>query len=497
MPITWQNINAPSNDGAIRGLALAGQGITAAFDRLGNVVTDQQNANQMAADRVDEGNVLALKEALAGARTPQEVAALQGRLDQMRSGLSNKGRTAVLGAEDARTAAVMREITARNTFDDSLTAREQANRLAAITRPGAIAKAEADANNLPIEINLARDMLLNREKLQPITNATAVQTAQNASRAAKFAGDMAPALEGNARVKAALEADTLTVQQNATKNAIEDNGISAEVSKQAAAYHSAMLADRTKLGALASKRGYPVDPNGAPDILKMSSAQITQLNADAGLAGLRSTKDLFEGDTKAMNGFVQDVIKSGSFTPEALARNQARIQGAFNSTTTGVPIGDDAAKIARTTAMTDVIQMENDSRNRFAPNSPDALNTYDQLYKEIPGLVASDAQEDVRPLQKMLSRFATQGIEVAPGQYVTPSAQDIRAALLGYTPNFKGNFFNSTQAEDIEKSLKTMLKSGNVTELLQQAEQSRIQNRVRTVKNILAGNPAPAAPSKK
>lgn len=117
--ITWQNINAPSNDSAMRGFASAGDNFNRAFDSLGGILKGAEVAQQYRVDQADEAKVLAFKEAMSKARTPDEVATLQGQWDTMRSDMTNKGRTAVLGAEDARTAALQQQITTRNTFNDA------------------------------------------------------------------------------------------------------------------------------------------------------------------------------------------------------------------------------------------------------------------------------------------------------------------------------------------------------------------------------------------
>lgn len=118
-PITWQNINTPSNEGAARGFAAAGTGFNSALDKLGGILKGAQDAQQFRTDQAEEAKVLAFKEAMGKARSPAEVASLQSQWDTMRADMSNKGRSAVLGAEDARTAAVQQQMTVGNAFDDA------------------------------------------------------------------------------------------------------------------------------------------------------------------------------------------------------------------------------------------------------------------------------------------------------------------------------------------------------------------------------------------
>ena len=125
MPITWQNINPPSNADVMQGFTQAGLGITGAFDAFGKALAERQAANQGIQDRTDDTAVLNLKEALAGAKTPEAVDALQGQLAAMRGTMNIRGRTAALGAEDARTSALQTQILAKNKFNDEVTDNKQ------------------------------------------------------------------------------------------------------------------------------------------------------------------------------------------------------------------------------------------------------------------------------------------------------------------------------------------------------------------------------------
>lgn len=103
-PITWQNIQAPSIGEASRAMQVAQQSFNNGFGVLDRVLTDRQAVNQGMQERENLAKTLAFKELIAGADANQ-IAALQasGQLDAMRSGLDVQGRTAVLGAEEART----------------------------------------------------------------------------------------------------------------------------------------------------------------------------------------------------------------------------------------------------------------------------------------------------------------------------------------------------------------------------------------------------------
>ena len=512
MTITWQNINSPNNSGAMQGFAAAGQNFNSAFDKLGDMLKGAEAAKQYRVDQADDSNVLALKEALSAARTPEEVMALQGQLNTMRSGLTNKGRTAVLGAEEARTSSLQQQITARNAFTDGLRNRDTNIALENERAPVALANAIEARANQPREAQLTRAAIEQRLLMQPATDAlalsdltnrvaiaptlqsTAVTNAQNANRAALFAQENTSTVEALAKQKFAIDGSTLSVQGNQTQNTLEDQNLSAFAAKASAAYQNSQLQDRIKLGALATKRGYPVDASGAPDVKNMKSVELVQLNADAGLAGLRSTNDLFAGDTKAAMGFRNSLT---GFSPEAIARNEATINKAFSTVNKNGPIGADAQAVARAEAEEIVMTQEKDSRNWYAPGSKDARNSYEVLAKEIelhPSF--KDSAEDLPHVQNLLKRISETGLKTKNGEKVVPSVENVMGAIRS---TYEGwNIRNRGRAEDIEKNLIESLSTSDVTKLLADSKESEIVKRRQAIKEILNGGNSPqTAPAKK
>lgn len=118
-PITWRNVVGPSLADAARPYESAQRTLEGAFDRLGNLFTQQQQVNQGFQDRADEAKVLNFKEALAGATTMDDVARIRAQRNQMLSGIiGNKFRAETIGAEEARTQALEQRITAANKFSN-------------------------------------------------------------------------------------------------------------------------------------------------------------------------------------------------------------------------------------------------------------------------------------------------------------------------------------------------------------------------------------------
>lgn len=498
MPITWQNVTAPSNEGAMRGFAAAGQNFDSAFDKLGGILKGAETAKQYQLDQADDANVLALKEALAGARTPEDVMALQGQLAQMRSGLTNKGRSAVLGAEDARTTSLQQQITARNVFNAGVVADGRNTVLGNVRAPMELENAQAVVDNAPMVRALDRAALVQRGTLQPITDATALTAAQNAGRAATFAGTRAPGQEALTLREDSLRGNTLTVQAKQTQDTLEDQNLSVLTAKTAAAYQTAMTQDKVKLGALATQLKLPVDAGGAPDLSRISDVDLAKLNQQATAAGLRTTGQLSSGDTQTVAKFSESLVGQG-FSAEAVARNQAKIGGAFNTVSNGAAVGNDAYNNAVKQAKVDTAQEAGDKENWNAPNSPNAMKNYEELIAQIAPdydqSKGSDKYEDLPYVQELFYKAATTGIEIKPGVFLTPSKQDMMAAVRKHG---RDNFvLNYERADAIERTLKANLSTARVSKLIIQSEASKGINEARSIREKVRESLGIGAPAKK
>lgn len=190
MPITWQNVNAPSIAEASRALLAAQGSIAGAFDGVGKVLTDQRDVNQGVLDRQRLSDTVAFKEALANAKTPEQLAALQqsGQLEQIRAALDPKSRAELIGAEDARNAAVQQQVLQNQAFTDKqaeVAARpvlEQARLMAA---HGDVAGAEAmlrelAAKGMPGVGELVQKAYVDKRAADKATADIALSTAQTA-----------------------------------------------------------------------------------------------------------------------------------------------------------------------------------------------------------------------------------------------------------------------------------------------------------------------------
>ncbi len=480
-PITWQNVNGPDNRLAAQLFEGAQNSINGGLDRFTKIITDREAVNQGAADRARLAAQEDYLNVVQSYKTPEELQAarMSGVLDQRLMALDPRNQSAVRPAVDARVAALQGQVTSNDLF--------QVNQ----AKQGMVMdNALADVSNAPINRELARNALLSRQAVEPVTQATALVAANNSARAADFVGKRAPGLEAVTLQEDALRGSQVAVDATTTAQRRQDQAIEAELAKTAQGYQDQQSADRLKLGAVAKQLGYRVTDAGAPDLANMTAEQRMKMDAAAVQAGLTKTSsDLFAGDTKAAEAALALFRSNPKFSPEAIARNQAKIVGAFDSTRVGMPVGNDALTLATNRAQAEVVQKEKDARNRFAPGSADAVTAYDEIAKEIDPMFGPNEREDLPHVQKLLQQMSTKGVEVSPGRFIVPSKQDVLAAVRS---TYEGwNVTNRGRAKDIEKQVKEALSGSDVTQNLADAEDSRRANRAKAVRDIL--NPlAPA-----
>ena len=491
-PITWQSIRTTAGEpaDAMRPLAGAQQSFNGVFDGLQNILNQRLAVEQSNNGAVQDAYKQNYLDQLQGAKTPEELAALQPTLEQARAALSPTNRAAVRGADEARTAGLRQQVTAGQAYDAGQVAYDAIplkDRIAALAAEGKGPEAMELAKTLPERAGRA-EVMSGVAKAQLTFNQTqrgeklAEATTPNLIEEQRLKQRLFPVTAANAEKRASVDSATLDTQGVEAGNAVLDRQIAAATTAAAQKSASEQLVVRQKQGDVAKKLGLGVDPSGAPDLGSLSKWDRTRLTAAITAAGLPDPFSTLSGDTASYQAHMRTLQSDPRFTPESLARNQTKIAGAFNTVMNGAPVGNDALARATAQAQADVVQKERDARNRYAPNSPDALNAYENLAQTIKAELPDNVKEDLPALQNMLSKFATKGLEVRPGVFITPSVTDIMGEIRGYD---KWNFLNATQARDIEANLKKTLGGSDVTELLKQTEESRIANRQRDVRAIL------------
>lgn len=514
-PITWQNVNAPSNDAAMRGIESAQKGILGGMDRLSSTWADGVKISEDVAARGRQASQEEYLNLVQSYKTPEELQAarMSGVLDQRLASLDPRNQAAVRGAQEARITSLQTQTTAGDTYAkgqkttaDAPMIEQHAQMVANNDTVGAAALRATNPNvNWGNSAQVAQDAKRLRSS-QDRTDAVdlagqpgklAAIAQSDAENAINYPVDLAnatakAALASGARAQAIqqqrLTGIDLENQQRTADQEVEDLKIAESTARFATISQQRTAAVRTGYGVLAKVRGFALAPDGGPDRSRMTNSEIAILTAAGKAAGMPAFDTMFSGNTQSAAA-LRASLKAQGFSDRGIANAGDLINGAADTSSVGALVGNDRVRAATAQATTDVMQEETDSRNRFAPGSPDAFNTYEALAKELPDMIPADAVEDTSEIQAMLNRFASKGIKLKDGRYVTPSAQDIRGAVRAYQPKrewaslgFKGNWRDGRQAEDIEASLKVMLESTDVTTDLANAELSRKQNRDRAIR---------------
>lgn len=247
-PITWRNV-APSADAntAAQLLLSSQRSINAALDPLQKAFQDQSAFGAQQAAMVREGNKQAFLDALAGAKTPEELAALQasGSLNTLKARLTPEGLAAVRGADEARLTGLRQQQVAGQQFDDYQTARVQApteDAIGQLIAEGALADAQGALDSNP--------QLKSRAKFQSAIAQARQAKVHQEREAAKFTADEAMRPIERARIQAATASSNATadsakqniLESNARIKAAEQDRASQRTAAQAQA-QSALLAE--------------------------------------------------------------------------------------------------------------------------------------------------------------------------------------------------------------------------------------------------------------
>lgn len=153
-PITWQSIRTTAGEpaDAMRPLAGAQQSFNGVFDGLQNILNQRLAVEQSNNGAVQDAYKQNYLDQLQGAKTPEELAALQPTLEQARAALSPTNRAAVRGADEARTTGLRQQVTAGQTYDAGQVAYNAIplkDQIAALVTQGKGAEAMELAKTLP------------------------------------------------------------------------------------------------------------------------------------------------------------------------------------------------------------------------------------------------------------------------------------------------------------------------------------------------------------
>ena len=449
-PITWQNVNGPSLAPAGAALNAAQSSFNGGFDQLQNILRQRELTEAANAGVLQENSKQAFLDTLHSARTPEELAALQasGKLDEMRGGLSAQSRAAVRGAEEGRLTALRQSAVATNNFDDMVRTREEAPKINEVR--------SLIAQNKFADAGVLLDQYQLRDEAPLYSSLSATQRALV---------DQARTDKANAR------ADRLSV----LKLGEAERG---EVEAVRASEEAASVRDLTNQVAVMAQ-AHRQEGAFKPD-LKAAIAEAIRTG--------KPVKDFTPlSDTDAADKALDAIAKTGKFSARLLEAQRGNIRGAFATNGLNPLVGSDAAKRDVAAAEEEVAFDESDKNNWYAPGSPNARRNYEELSKDIPALIDKttgvDSEEDVGPLQDLITELGTVGLEVEKGVFVSPSANDVRAAIRGAEG---GWFRDAKRAENVREKLLEMTKKSVFKQMIKEGEQSTDYRRQQAIKKILS-----------
>ena len=477
-PITWQTVNGPSIAQAAIPMESAAKLILGGFDRAGKTLDGYNTQQQGIEDRGANAKVQSFLERLQRVSSPEEVASLQasGELDTLRAGLRPQDLEKVRGAEDKRVQSLMQQTSAKNTFDDAV-AKRAADPVFEAYRIAGLNGDEATQTRLLAENPNMRGWADQVEKDKALERKMKDQA---------FADELAPYTRDNTIAQSKLTGVQLKNAERANNDAEEERRLSIRLAGEQQKYLDQQNQQETELGKVAQRLGLPVDPSGRARVSEYTQEQKLRLDNEAILSGGLPSDTIRGSDTLTADKMLERLAKSGEFSPQAIMKNRDAIRSTFASNVSTGAVGNDAATIALNRAREKVINDERAKDNWSAPGAPDTRRNYEELAKDVPSLIDKtsgiDPEEDVADVQKLLNELAVKGIEVKKGVFVTPSTNDVRAALRQASG---GWFKDSTRADNVKEYLKNIMSSPEVTKRLAEAEDLKVFKRKEAVREIL------------
>jgi len=424
-PITWRNVDGPNLAAAAQPLALAGQSVNNAFDQFNRVIQQRQafsdNLAATAQDTVKQNYL----DALALAKSPEQLAALQasGQLDDLQAGMTAQTRGAIRGADDARLASVRTNESAANTFNDQLRARAEAPII------GAIKDRALRGDTDGAMADLAASSLYDKSGVE-----AAIHEIGRSRIAESRADQLAPFALQSAQRGAELGGLQVTAAKRAESDALDSRAADALVNADAAvSYQDQRERQRSLVGAadafqLKNKTPIPRRLDGSVDIARLDSDTYDKFNSSLKRGGLPSLEDVQYGDTRAAKVAVEKLRASGAKATD-IARIQSQMPAMFN-TAPIAPVGNDADILATRNRADQALDADNQMKygTVATPASQDALTStaLDTIGKVTkPGTWREEAARET-----ILKKLSTDGIDVN-GVRVLPNAAQLRQIVAG------------------------------------------------------------------
>lgn len=479
-PITWQNINAPSVGEASRAMYLGGMGINAGFDKLGEVLKQREAVETANWNTTKTNNTEEIYRQMAQYDTPEayQAALKSGAIQSIMGGMGAQyDQVGVRQAMNAQMGILQDRTMKANAFQDSTQAHTQkpvVEQAMAMAASGDVAGSKALLAANP-----------------DITNTAPIIQAGFAGEAAQNERNLKAALQPGA-IPLAVANQKLVATETADKTrAASDAAMQRNldtVLQKATADH---LANKEQLGLpygkLAELNGIPVDTKGIPRYESMTKNDIAKMDFLAKSNGLAPYSQFAISDTAAGDKILKSVENSPDFTKEFVQKNREAIRSAADSTKFGGSIGDTAAAKLAASAQTDVAMQERKQNTWYAPNSPNAMNNYEEIAKRIPELVPIEGNRS--SVQNAIFKAATKGILLEDGSRVVPSMNDILGAIRNTTDDTGPDWLRgvNTHGTNVLKTLKKNLSTADSTQKFIDSEELQVYTRKQAAKNIIAG----------
>ena len=470
-PITWRNVDTANLAQSAVPLAYSQQSINGAFDAFQNILRQRQevdNANTQAIQEVGKQNFL---DALAQARTPEQMAALQqsGQLDALRQSMGTQARAAVRGADEARLTSVRQQTAQEQAFNAAQLERSQVplkDEIASLTANRDFAGARALAEQHP--------ELLNRAALF-----NGIATAER--NATIQARDDAAAQDNAATRKLNLTEAQTTARERAVSREVD-----ATVRADASAYQTRMANNRQLVNeALLGFSAFdiPRKTDGSVDMSQLTPTQIDEVDAFLASKGNGvPTLDVLEtGDTEAAVSVLNRAREAGA-TPADMARIQG-VLPALLGTTAVNPIGNDAQRIAVRNAQQDALEADAQARLGvvYTPGTAKDLMTVGN--QAIDGLRKQGTWRNGEYRRQLADWVAEQGVKTKDKQgnevRVLPSPEKL-AILIQQTDQ---DWIGDAGGDDLKDALDRWQNSTEAKEGAKTLMESNLRKIQRTVLN--------------
>lgn len=392
-PITWRNVDAPSNMEAMRGFSLAQNSFDGAFANINKVLADRQameNANYAAGQENAKQNFL---DALQAAKTPEELAALQasGQLDPMKTGMNAATRAAVRGSEEARLTSVRNQVLDANKYGDQMADHSEQPVIQDINAriagkdwlgaQGAIDNANVrDKAKLQSALSAAMraDLTQGRGdaeyehklKMQPYADNAVIR------------GDESGKLDLAQKKQAADDEQRLRNFETAITKAATDRNTQLTAAKSAI---SSVIPEAEKTLGIT----VPRNTDGSINVDRLEKPDKAKLDGFLGGRGLLTTDAIGAGDTQFAASLAANLRSAGARASE-IAKLQPIIDAQASSTPT-VAIGNDAATIERNARIADLVDQSKLDQFGTVVSAGNDKESYDTAAKVIGERYGKDA----------------------------------------------------------------------------------------------------------